>query len=60
MKLTKQQAINVAISKLKQAQVNEDTELAHADADDALMGLLLELGHLGVVEEYEKVSKWYA
>jgi hypothetical protein len=49
-----------AIKQLKEAQLNGDTETAHADADDVLCELLKSLGYSDVVEEYNKVSKWFA
>ena len=49
-----------AIVKLRDAQDNGDMEIAHADADDILCSLLKSLGYTEVVEEYEKVDKWFA
>lgn len=40
-------------------QSNDDTELAHIQADDILCSFLEELGYSDVVEEYKKISKWY-
>ena len=37
-----------------------DTEMAHIDADDALIDLLKGLGLNDVAELYVEVSKWYA
>lgn len=37
-----------------------DPEYDHGEADEALTKFLLELGHSNIVEEYEKVKKWYA
>ena len=37
-----------------------DTEVDHLRADNILCSLLYELGYDKVVEEYDKVSKWYA
>ena len=48
------------MKRLKTAQQNEDIESAHADADDVLCDLFLKLGYTKIVEEYNKVSKWYA
>lgn len=48
------------IKRLKAAQEDHDTESAHAEADDVLCDLLKELGYIKIVEEYHKVSKWYA
>ncbi len=49
-----------AIELLKAEQSNVDVEVAHVRADDILCGLLIELGYSDVVEEFEKVRKWYA
>ena len=48
------------MDRLKAAQDICDTESAHADADDVLCDLLKALGYNRVVEEYDKVKKWYA
>ena len=48
------------MDKLKAAQENSDVESAHADADQALCDLLEALGYKKVIEEYNKVEKWYA
>jgi hypothetical protein len=49
-----------AIEKLKEQQLNSDTEAAYGYADDILCELLKSLGFQDVVAEYEKVNKWYA
>lgn len=49
-----------AIEELKNAHANGDTEMGHADADSILCKLLAALGYSDVVEEYEKVDKWFA
>ncbi len=49
-----------AIELLKAEQINIDVEVAHIRADDILCKLLTELGYSEVVEEFEKVRKWYA
>lgn len=49
-----------AIEQLKVWQGERDLETAHVEADGILCGLLIDLGMKEVVEEYEKVSKWYA
>ena len=54
--MTKEQAIQ----KLKAEQANTDTEVAHANADQVLVDFLLSLGQTEIVEEYQKVSKWFA
>ena len=45
---------------LKTQQESHDREHAHTTADDILCELLLDLGYKDVVEEYEKIDKWYA
>lgn len=37
-----------------------DTEGDHGEADNALKLFLLELGYKDLVDEWEKVKKWYA
>lgn len=49
-----------AIFALKQCQKNEDTRDAHEEADGTLCNLLIDLGYEDVVQEWEKVNKWYA
>lgn len=49
-----------AIEKLKNEQANGKTECAHINADNVLCELLTALGYSDVVEEYEKVDKWYS
>lgn len=49
-----------AINLLKMEQNNGDTEAAHSNADGVLCELLKALGYADVVEEYEKVDKWFA
>lgn len=55
-----QQAREHAISRLKAAQESGDTECAHIEADDALCELLIDLGFKDVVDEWEKIHKWFA
>ena len=45
---------------LKNAKDESDTESAHADADDALCRFINGLGYSKVVDEYNKINKWYA
>lgn len=54
--MTKEKAIEM----LKLQQQNFDPEAAHAEADDILCHLLASLGHQDVVDEYNKVKRWYA
>lgn len=49
-----------ALAKLAECQKNNDTEMAHSNADDVLCALLDELGYGDVVAEYRKVRKWSA
>ena len=44
---------------LIQQQGNGCVESAHITADSLLCGFLKELGYEDVVEEYEKIKKWY-
>ena len=46
--------------KLRQCQSNSDIEIAHVDADGVLTDLLNTLGYQDVVDEWEKIDKWYA
>jgi len=48
------------VKKMKEQQNNPDIEEAHGIADDLLCQLLKELGFKKLVEEYEKVPKYYA
>lgn len=48
------------MKRLKAAQQDSDTESAHAEADEVLCALLKALGYTKIVEEYDKVPKWYA
>ena len=48
------------MKRLKAAQQDHDTESAHFEADDVLCELLKALGYTKIVEEYDKVKKWYA
>ena len=49
-----------AISKLKGLQNSYDPEAAHSDADDIICELLQSLGYSDVIDEFNKVDKWYA
>lgn len=46
--------------KLIELQSSDDTECAHHDADDLLLKLLSLLGYDDVVQEFNKIRKWYA
>ena len=49
-----------AIKKLKEEQHNDDIEMAHIKADAIICELLKSLGMKDVVEEFDKVDRWYA
>lgn len=48
------------INKLKKIQEFGDTEGAHSMADGVLCDFLESLGYKDIVDEYDKVEKWYA
>ena len=48
------------IERLRECQKDSDTESAHGDADDILCDVLETLGLNDLVEEYDKIGKWYA
>lgn len=62
MKLTKKQIEIVEETKqyLIKEQNNGDQEGAHLNADAHLCGLLVALGFKDIVDEYDKIDKWYA
>ena len=37
-----------------------DEEVTHSNADDILCKLLVSLGYKDVVDEWEKIDKWYS
>ena len=47
------------IERLKVENKSGDTEAAHVEADKILMYLLIRLGYQDVVDEYDKIDKWY-
>ena len=49
-----------ALEKLKEVSIPGDPEIFHSIADGVLCDLLKSLGCDKVVEEWEKVDKWYA
>lgn len=59
-KPTKAVKIQQAINQLKELQSGADIESEHGQADDILCDLLDFLGYKAVVDEYNKVDKWYA
>ncbi len=48
------------MKRMKEQISNDDTEIAHGNADDILCDMLIELGHGDLVDLYYEVSKWYA
>jgi len=48
------------VEKMKACVENDDTEVAHGDADDLLCEFLRKLGYNELVEKYLEVNKWYA
>lgn len=48
------------INYIKEYCFTGDTESDHVEADKALKLFLLSLGYKDLIEEYEKVEKWYA
>ena len=48
------------IKELKSLQDYGDTEINHIKADELLCEFLTYLGYKDVVDEYEKIHKWYA
>lgn len=55
-----QERLKIAVEKLKIWQGSGDKEVNHWEADKVLCDLLTELGFEEVVEEWDKVGKWYA
>lgn len=56
----KQEKVKEAIERLKRLQKSDDTEDAHIEADDILCELVAVFVSGEVVEEWEKVSRWYS
>lgn len=48
------------IDKMIALQGNDDIASIHGEADDILCQFLIDLGHNDLVEEYNKVDKWYS
>ena len=48
------------IERLRELERLDDTEAEHAEADNILAELLVELGMQDIVDEYGKIPKWYA
>lgn len=51
-----------ALEELKQINqlTDGDCEMHHINADQILLHLLYSLGYHDIVNEYSKISKWYA
>jgi hypothetical protein len=49
-----------ALLRLRDLQKDRDMERAHVNADTAICKLLVALGYEHVVNEYDKIDKWYA
>lgn len=62
--MVKKEKIKLLVEKLTndliELQNGMDRESAHIYADDILCKLLKELGYKELVEEYDKIHKWYA
>lgn len=54
------ETVDQAIIDLRKLQCCSDVEGAHGDADDILCRVLKAFGLQELVEEYDKVEKWYA
>ena len=51
---------NKTLEKLREYALDYDTEIAHDNADSAIVEFLKHLGFDEIAEAYEKVDKWYA
>ena len=56
----KSEKVKEAIERLQRLQKSHDTEGAHIEADDILCELVAVFVSGEVIEEWEKVRKWYA
>ena len=55
------EAINILKTQLRKADKNDDTEVAHFDADDALIEFIEAITEDAEIKElYNKIGKWYA
>lgn len=52
--------LNDYVARLKELQGSNDPECAHASADGILCEILEALGYDEIVNEYDKIDKWYA
>lgn len=55
-----EQELNNFVTWLKNLQNSSDPESAHSAADGILCEILEALGYDEVVNEYNKIDKWYA
>jgi hypothetical protein len=55
-----QEAVDAFKLRLRDQQQNGDYEGAHSIADDILCEVLDTLGYAEIVNEWDKVGKWYA
>ena len=51
---------NHYLEELVALQQVHDLEVAHIRADEILVDILKDLGLENIVNEYEKINKWYA
>jgi len=58
--LTTEAVKKMHLRKLKELQDVRDIEMAHAYADEILCKYLRLLGENEIVDEWEKIDKWYA
>lgn len=50
----------IALLKSTREVFEDDTEMAHIQADEIICAVLEELGYKDIVDEYNKIYKWYA
>lgn len=50
----------IAMLKSTREVFEDDTEMAHIQADEIICAVLDELGCDEIVDEYNKIYKWYA
>ena len=55
-----EQELNNFVTRLKELQNSGDPECAHSAADGILCEILEALGYDEVINEYDKIDKWYA
>ena len=60
MRKKKADIIKEAVEQMKECVKNGDAEVAHVNADDILCDVLKQLGAKELVDEFNKVTKWYA